>query len=97
MNTGRHQALAPKASRIFSAYMNTPLPLLIDFERRTNLGPTFAARLLGLPYVSYAQYRSGLRTLKRCHQLHIEVILLLPQGALQRLIEKEVHGNQPQD
>lgn len=70
-----------------------PNPTLTDFERRINLGPTFAARLLGLPYITYAQYRSGTRDIKLCHVRHIEVILLLTPDVLKRLIEKEVHGS----
>jgi len=69
-----------------------PNPILFDFEQRSGLGPTHAARLLGSPYVSYAQLRSGVRNLKRCHILHIEVILLLPLKVRQQLIEREVHG-----
>lgn len=69
-----------------------PHPTFIDFERKTELGPTHAAKLLGLPYVSYAQVRAGMRPLKRCHVLHIEVILLLPPERLEQLIEREIHG-----
>ncbi len=69
-----------------------PHPTFIEFERRTSLGPTHAAKLLGLPYVSYAQVRSRMRPLKRCHVLHIEVILLLPPETLQKLIEGRVYG-----
>jgi hypothetical protein len=71
--------------------MAEPNAILLDFERRTRLGPTFAARLLGLPYVSYAQYRSRTRELKLCHIRHIEVILLLDPDVLQRLIESHAH------
>lgn len=71
--------------------MAEPNPILVDFERRTRLGPTFAARLLGLPYVTYAQYRSRTRELKLCHVRHIEVILLLAPEVLKRLIEKDAH------
>jgi hypothetical protein len=85
---------AYRKSAIFSAYMRTePNPTLIDFERQTELGPTFAARLLGLPYISYAQYRSGTREIKPCHIKHIEVILLLDGETRKKLIQKEVHGN----
>lgn len=65
-----------------------PNPTLVDFERRTNLGPTFAARVLGLPYVSYAQYRAGMRDLKLVHLRHIEVILLLSPSVRDGYIRK---------
>ena len=80
---------------IFSAYRPAePSPLLVDFEKRTGLGPTFAARLLGIPYISYAQYRSGTRTMKLSMLRHIEVILLLSERARADHIRKALHGIQ---
>lgn len=70
-----------------------PLPILTDFEHRTNLGPTFAARLLGIPYITYSQYRSGARPWKPCHQRHIEVILLLDPAVLAKVIQEHAHGS----
>lgn len=70
-----------------------PHPILVEFERRANLGPTFAARVLGLPYITYAQYRSGVRVLKLSHQRHIEVILLLPEQQRQQYIGKVLNGS----
>jgi hypothetical protein len=67
---------------------NPPLPLLVDFESRVHLGPTFAARLLGLPYVSYAQYRSGLREFKRTHKLHVKAILMMHAGARENYVKE---------
>jgi hypothetical protein len=70
--------------------MNETLLLL---ERTTGLGPTKAARLLGVAYVTYAQYRSGYRPLQTYHARHIEVILLLSRRELERLIERHINGN----
>lgn len=69
-----------------------PHPILVDFERRLALGPTFAARVLGLPYISYAQYRAQTRELKHFHKRHIEVILLLPKPLRDQYIGKVLDG-----
>lgn len=65
-------------------------PVLLRFEKATKLGPTFAARLLGVAYPTYAQYRSGRRELPLYHQRHIEALMRLPDSELALLIEK--HG-----
>lgn len=70
-----------------------PNPTLVDFESRTGLGPTYAAKLLGLPYISYAQYRSGDRSPKQQHIYHINALLLLEPKVLQKLIKELVYGN----
>lgn len=64
---------------------------LLHFEKATGLGPTFAARLLGVAYPTYAQYRSGRRTLQHYHARHIEALLLLQEKPLRELIER--HAN----
>lgn len=69
-------------------YMNETL---LRLEKATALGPTYAARLLGVAYPTYAQYRSGRRSLPKYHVRHIEVIMLLPVKSLHILIER--HGN----
>ena len=46
---------------------------LITLERTIGLGATYAARLLGVAYPTYAQYRSGRRELPLYHQRHIEL------------------------
>lgn len=74
-----------------------PHPFMVEFEQRTSLGPPSAAILLGLPYVTYAQYRARMRNLKPHHVKHMEVILLLPKESLRRYIEREVHGPVTQD
>lgn len=63
-------------------------PTILGFEKATALGPTYAARLLGVAYPTYAQYRSGRRPLQRYHERHIEALLLLPRGSLDRLIKE---------
>lgn len=70
--------------------MNTSL---LHFEEVTGLGPTYAARMLGIAYVTYAQIRNGSRPLQLYHARHIEVFLLLPRAVRARLIKEHVHGN----
>lgn len=67
--------------------MNT---LITDFERHIKLGPTFAARLLGYAYPTYAQYRSGRRPLQLYARRHIQAVMLLPPPALDMLIREHV-------
>lgn len=79
---------------IFTEYMaaDEPNQTLVNFERRVRLGPTFAARLLGMPYISYAQCRNGTRVLKQHHEYHIEVLLLLTEETLMQRIKEVCHG-----
>ena len=60
--------------------------VLLHFEKATDLGPTFAARLLGVAYPTYAQYRSERRELPLYHANHIEVLLLLSRPNLEKVI-----------
>lgn len=69
-----------------------PNQILVNFERHTSLGPTFAARLLGMPYISYAQCRSGSRVLKLHHEFHIQVLLLLDEEILMQRINEVCYG-----
>lgn len=71
-----------------------PNRTLLALELHTGLGPTFAARLLGLPYISYAQYRSGHRELKRTHLYHVEVLMKLEPKALKKRIEEVVYADE---
>lgn len=71
----------------------TPHPLLLTLERRIALGPTYAARLMGLAYVTYAQYRSGRRDLQLYHQRHIEALLALSEVGLAELVKEHIHGD----
>lgn len=66
--------------------------VLVNFERVTGLGPTYAARLIGIAYVTYAQYRNGSRPLQLYHARHIEALLLLPHRDLSKLIERHAHA-----
>lgn len=75
------------ACDIFIAHMNA---ILLRFENSIGLGATYAARLLGVAYPTYAQYRSGRRELPLYHQRHIEALLRLSESELTGLIEK--HG-----
>lgn len=75
------------ACDIFIAHMNA---ILLCFEKSIGLGATYAARLLGVAYPTYAQYRSGRRELPLYHERHIEALLRLPVTELTGLIEK--HG-----
>ena len=67
--------------------------ILVDFEKRTELGPTYACRLLGIAYPTYAHYRSEHRALPGYHALHIEHLLNAPAEYLQALIQKDVYGD----
>jgi hypothetical protein len=73
--------------------MKKPHPILVDFETRTGLGPTYAARLLGIPYISYAQYRNHTRPLKQQLVFHMDVLLLLDKRALNERIERLAYGS----
>lgn len=68
-------------------------PVLRELERQTALGPTYAARLLGMAYITYAQCRSGRRQLQLYHERHIESLLALSPEALAKLIKEHAHGN----
>lgn len=70
-----------------------PNTILLDFEKRTQLGPTFVARVLGIPYISYAQYRSGTRPMKLTLERHVEVILLLNEPTRAEHIKKALDGH----
>lgn len=61
-------------------------------EHHTGLGPTKAARLMGLAYVTYAQCRCGSRPLKQYHERHVEALLLLSRQHLKNLIAEHTHG-----
>lgn len=69
---------------------------LLDFERRVDLGSTAAAKLIGVAYPTYAQYRSGRRTLPHYHENHVQALLLLEINVLTRLIEEHCHGGDSQ-
>lgn len=67
---------------------------LIEFEQRTGLGPTFAARLLGVAYPTYAHYRSGHRDLPTYHARHVAHLLLHSPHMLKVIIKEDAYvGN----
>lgn len=66
---------------------------LIHFEARVKLGPTRAARLLGVAYPTYAQYRSGRRPFPSYHSNHVQALLLLAPEHLHALIQEHVNGS----
>lgn len=65
---------------------------LLQFEAEVRLGPTRAARLLGVAYPTYAQYRSGRRAFPTYHEHHVQALLLLAPEHLAALIKEHVHG-----
>lgn len=62
--------------------------ILIDFEFHTGLGPTYAARLLGVAYQTYAQYRSGKRVIPLYIKRHMDLVTALPPELLNSHITK---------
>lgn len=65
---------------------------LLRLEEAIGLGSTYASRLLGMQYITYAQIRNGSRPLMKYHERHIEALLLLPKATLARLIEAHAYG-----
>lgn len=68
-------------------------PILISFEKHLELGPTFAAELLGISYFTYAQYRNGRRDLPLYHERHIEALKLMPAVILSTLVGTHVRSS----
>ena len=82
---------------MFNAYMlnehicEAPVnQFILDFESHIQLGPTYAAELLGMAYSTYAQVRSGRRDLQSYTQRHIQALMLLPRDTLTTLISQHV-------
>lgn len=74
-----------------------PHKTLINFEKRTGLGPTYAARFLGVAYQTYASYRNQRRELPLYHARHIRCVLLLPSAVLSKEIKEFFNGKNPTD
>lgn len=70
---------------------------LISFEKKIGLGSTFAARLLGVAYPTYASYRNQSRELPLYHARHVRHLLLLQDDVLRREIEEIANGNDTQN
>lgn len=66
---------------------------LIDFERQIGLGSTYAARVLGVAYQTYASYRNERRPLPRYHARHIRHFLMLPVDVRKKELEVITNGN----
>lgn len=64
--------------------------LLLDFEKHTGLGPVDAAELLGFAYVTYAQYKSGDRPMKKYGRRCVQAMMLLSQENLDAMIKEHV-------
>jgi hypothetical protein len=73
--------------------IKTKNKVLIDFESRVDLGPTYAARLIGIAYPTYAAYRSGSRELPDYHRNHVQALLLLAPEVLSDLKEEHAYGS----
>lgn len=65
-------------------------PDLIRLEARTGLGPTKAAKLLGVHYTAYAGYRSGRRPWPIYHQYHVKDLINLDDVRLRKTIQERV-------
>lgn len=58
---------------------------MIDFEAHVGLGPTRVAKILGIAYITYAQYKSSRRELPEYHQCHLLALwLLFDRGLLEQ-------------
>jgi len=84
---------------MFNAYMlnehicEAPVnQFILDFESHIQLGPTYAAELLGIAYSTYAPVRAGRRKLQVYLQRHIQAVMMLPPEKLQDLIEEHVRA-----
>ena len=66
--------------------------LLLEFEFYTGLGPTYACELLGMAYSTYAQIRSGARSMQVYTRRHLQALHMLPREDLEKLIKEHVRG-----
>jgi hypothetical protein len=65
---------------------------LVAFEKHIGLGPVATARVLGCAYPTYAQYRSGLRSLPTYHAYHMDALMRLSQIELRKIIQERING-----
>lgn len=70
--------------------------IILDFEKHTGLGPTYACELLGVAYSTYNQTRCGSRTMQLYLRRHIEALRLLPPDSLAQLIKEHVRDGRPE-
>lgn len=69
-----------------------PSQFLVDFEDKIGLGATFAARILGIAYPTYAAYRSASRELPQYHINQIHLITLLSATARKAYIQDRLNA-----
>lgn len=66
---------------------------MLDFEARVGLGATRVAALLGIAYITYAQYKSSRRELPQYHQHHMHALTLLhARGLLDQHVKDITNG-----
>lgn len=70
---------------------NPQLRFLLRFEAHCELGPVHSAKLLGVPYITYSQWRNGKRKLKLAYRQHMDVLMLLDRPVLRNYIDEVVH------
>lgn len=66
---------------------------LSEFEQHVGLPPKQACRLLGIAYVTYAHYKSGMRPFPPYHSRHIRTIMMLNRTQLRQLIAEVSDGD----
>jgi len=67
---------------------------LTNFEAQIELGSSFAARILGIAYPTYAAYRNSSRELPQYHVNQIHLISLLSIEARKVYIEGRLDATQ---
>lgn len=66
---------------------------MIDFEAHVGLGPVRVAQLLGIAYITYAQYKSSRRELPPYHRHHMLALwLLYEHGMLPQHLKDITNG-----
>lgn len=58
---------------------------LTDLEKRHNLTTKQAARLLGVAYPRYMEFRRGARNLKEYHLASVRAHMLLPRAKVKQI------------
>jgi hypothetical protein len=66
--------------------------VILSFEKHVELGPVLAAKLLGYPYSTYAQYKNGSRELRPYVRRHIQAVMLLQADTLKDLIAEVLYS-----
>jgi hypothetical protein len=64
-----------------------------EFEEKTGLRPTQAARILGIAYPRWCELKRGARKVKPYHEASMIAHAMLPEGVLMwRLLESTVRS-----